>query len=809
MKIHINEMMKPKLHSKNGMRRLSILDSDRLNSPIRLLIFCLVLLASPGMVAPGKAAVVINEVLAINQQSVERGNDFPDYLELYNTSETPVDLSGMSLTDDPTNRRLFVFPAGTVIPGQSYLLVWCDFDFNKAGLHSGFGLGADGDHLYLYGTDGLTVLDEVIFGLQVTDRSISRVPDGTGAWALSDPTPLDVNAAVPLGAPAYLKINEWMARPASGDDWIELYNTHAAPVALGGLVMTDKSSSYPDNRPIPALSFIDGHGYVILQATNLEKTDADHLDFKLGADGETIRLLNGSRSILIDRVAFGPQSQDVSQGRAPDGSSHFISFPAGKSTPGAPNVVALTEIVISEVLSHTDPPLEDAIELQNVTTGSVNIGYWWLSDDAVEPMKFQIPAGTTVGPGGFVVFYEKQFGEGKSGFHLDSAEGDEVYLSEGNSAGQLSGRQIAVSFGPLKNGISVGRHPTSVGTDFVPLSSRTFGVDQPESLPEFRQGRGQTNAPAQVGPVVISEIMFYPPDEAGSLNTRDEYLELHNPTASAVSLFDPAFPTNHWKLANGVVFDFPSGTTIPAGGFLLVVNFDPGQDADDLGAFRQKYNLSSEVPLVGPYGGKLSDIGETLELLMPDQPQGPDKPNAGLVPYALVERIGYRRENPWPTGTGGTGQSLQRRQAGAYGNDPANWLAAAPTPGRIYIVDSDRDGLPDGWETQNGLNPLDPSDSETDSDGDQATNLAEYGAGTNPRDPQSVFQILDLVEEAGQWHLSFHAVAGRSYAADILRVSESSWQRWITLNPATQSGPMKIVLPNPPPQGCLIRLTMP
>ncbi|OGV49580.1 MAG: hypothetical protein A2X49_06355 [Lentisphaerae bacterium GWF2_52_8] len=51
--------------------------------------------------------------------------------------------------------------------------------------------------------------------------------------------------------------------------------------------------------------------------------------------------------------------------------------------------------------------------------------------------------------------------------------------------------------------------------------------------------------------------------------------------------------------------------------------------------------------------------------------------------------------------------------------------------------DEDKDGMPDSYEMDNGLNPKDPKDAELDTDNDGYTNFEEYSAGTNPRDPKS------------------------------------------------------------------------
>jgi len=47
-------------------------------------------------------------------------------------------------------------------------------------------------------------------------------------------------------------------------------------------------------------------------------------------------------------------------------------------------------------------------------------------------------------------------------------------------------------------------------------------------------------------------------------------------------------------------------------------------------------------------------------------------------------------------------------------------------------ADSDNDGMPDGWEQENGMDPTDPSDAQEDPDGDGMTNQEEFEAGTDP-----------------------------------------------------------------------------
>src|SRR5262249_22548572 len=161
------------------------------------------------------------------------------------------------------------------------------------------------------------------------------------------------------------------------------------------------------------------------------------------------------------------------------------------------NLLALDGVVINEVLTHSELPFEDAIELRNLTAGAIDLSNWYLTDSKQHPKKFRIPDGTILAPGGFLVFYENQFnsrGVGNVGFALSSAHGDDVFLFTGGAAGNLSGFRTGVKFGAAENAVSIGRYDTSVGADFTALSAWTFGADNPATVEEFRTGTGLPNA---------------------------------------------------------------------------------------------------------------------------------------------------------------------------------------------------------------------------------------------------------------------------------------------------------------------------
>jgi hypothetical protein len=643
---------------------------------------------------PAVAGVVLNEVLANNRSITNADGTITDWIELYNPSNAGVDLADMSLTDDTLNPRRWIFPAGSVAPAKGYLLV--RFDPNSPAttnssslLNTGFGLKASGDEVYLFNrlAGGGELLDGITFGIQAPDWSIGRVPDGADNWLLTLPNQAGPNLAATLGDPRQLKVNEWMANPVPGkDDWFEIYNPNAQPVALGGLYLTDdETKSLDQQHRIAPRSFIATGllGFQEFKADGNTAAGGDHVNFKLSGSGELIRISDTNGTVLIDKVIFGSQTEGVSEGRLPDGSTTRVFF-AETPTPGESNFLPIPNVVINEVLTHSDLPLEDAVELRNLSAATVNIGGWYLSDARTYLEKYRIADGTTIQPNGYVVFYEYQFnprpGDPDS-FALSSAKGDNVYLSAA-AAGALTGYRQVVSFGPSENGVSFGRYYTSVGVDFVAMSLRTFGVDSPETVQQFRTGTGLSNSLPKVGPIVINEIMYHPPDIGGTNdNVADEFIELHNITGFTIPLYDTLHPSNTWRLREAVSFNFRTNTSMPPGGYLLVVSFDPVTNATALAAFRTKYSVSNSVPIVGPYSGKLDNSSESVELYKPDPPQTAPSPDAGLVPYVLVDRLVYSDLPPWPVFPDGFGDSLQRRTPSLYGNDVANWLGSTPTPG--------------------------------------------------------------------------------------------------------------------------------
>ena len=742
----------------------------------------------------GFTPVVLNEILAKNDTLTNANGSLSDWVEIYNPATNSFDLGGVSLTDDPDAPRKWVFPTNSIVPSKGYFLVYCDPDLPPSTNNTGFGIDAQGETIFLFDKvpNGGGLVDSIGFGLQTADFAIGRIPTGTGNWTLTVPTPGAGNAAAGLGSVSALRVNEWMANPSSGDDWFEIDNTASAPVALGGLFLTDNLSDRTQS-PIRPLSFIGsgGNGFVQFIADGNRDKGADHVSFKLNNGGEQIGIYSPS-GVLLNGITFGSQVKGVSQGRFPDGGPTIMSFPATAS-PAESNYLPLPNAVVNEVLSHTDPPLEDAIEIYNPTLTATNIGGWFLSNKKSDLKRYRIPDGTLLAANGYRVFYEYQFGASNSptAFTFNSAHGDDAILSAADSLGNLTGYRAKAKFGAGENGVSFGRYQTSVGFDFTAMSQHTFGVDSPANVTQFRTGTGLTNAYPKVGPVVINEIMYHPVSRTPPTEeAEEEFLELKNITGSAVPLFDPSYPTNSWKLSGGVDFTFPGSVSLPAGGFLLLVGFNPAIDTVALASFRTKYAISGAVPVYGPWSGRLDNSGESLALYKPDAVQLPPHPDAGFVPYILVDRVSYLPTAPWNTNANGTGQSLQRITSSNYGNDPVNWTAASPTAGANTgggVVDSDGDGMADSWEMAY-FGTL-ARDGTGDFDGDGVSDLDEYILGTNPTVASSPLTISSQVHNGTNFVLQFNAISGHSYSVLYrTNIESGAWSKLGDFGPLGADG---------------------
>lgn len=128
--------------------------------------------------------VVINEFMARNDDDspwFDQDGEFDDWIELYNNTSNPISLNNYFLSDTSTFIHKWELPSDTIIPANGYLVVWADKDPQQIGLHTKFSLDKDGGSIFLSYIDG-TIVDSASYGEQEKEESLSRIPNGTGAF---------------------------------------------------------------------------------------------------------------------------------------------------------------------------------------------------------------------------------------------------------------------------------------------------------------------------------------------------------------------------------------------------------------------------------------------------------------------------------------------------------------------------------------------------------------------------------------------------------------------------------------------------
>ncbi len=137
-------------------------------------------------------------------------------------------------------------------------------------------------------------------------------------------------------------LNEFLAANTNGlrdergdrDDWLEIVNPTAAPLAVSGMYLTDDVDT-PTKWRIPPGHVIPSGGALLVWADDQPGDGPLHATFKLDKGGEEIALFDADGKTLLDRVQFGRQYDDVSTGRLFDRPSPWVTFAA--TTPGRPN----------------------------------------------------------------------------------------------------------------------------------------------------------------------------------------------------------------------------------------------------------------------------------------------------------------------------------------------------------------------------------------------------------------------------------------------------------------------------------------
>lgn len=642
----------------------------------------------------------INEVMPANPgMHADNTGEFDPWIELFNAGASALDLSGCYLTSDPLDLPQWAFPPGwTIQPGQR-LLVWADGQpeqTDSSNLHAGFRLDSGGSGAVVLSwqhLDRAVPLDAIAYADIPAGSSYGSYPEGDphARQVFHSPTPaLPNNAAWP---PVLVRINEWMpgnsltlADPADGDfdDWFELYNGGASPADLANYTLTDDLDN-PAKYTIPPGTIIPAGGFLLIWADEEDDQNAPggdlHASFKLAAGGEQLGLFapDGSR---VDGLSYGPQTDDVSLGRFPDGAD-LPFYEMSPPTPRGPNALA----------GGNRPPIFEPVPEQAVAEASLLSFRVRAADpDDGQAVRYSFGAGAPAGAtlneitGEFRWTPGEPDGPASLSFFIQAADSGTpagvgtvrvtVQVAEVNQAPTL----FPIADCALREGQTLALQARALDADLPPQNLRfALATGAPPGLSidpvtgwilwpvDPDQGASTHSITVRVtddGPppqsdeqsfrivvelqphAVVNEIMYRPK------TNRTEFIELlNNSSATAADLAGVRLAAEH------LAFAFPAGSALAPGGFGLVVQ--------DRAAFEAAYGAG--LPIFGEWAGHLAATGDTIRLTRAAPNQQSE----------ILDEVRFTAEPPWPEAANGQGGSLQLIDARQDNARVGNWAAAA------------------------------------------------------------------------------------------------------------------------------------
>ncbi|ROT10953.1 lamin tail domain-containing protein [Muribaculaceae bacterium Isolate-104 (HZI)] len=147
--------------------------------------------------AQGRRGLRINEVMIANDSSiVDDYGQRSAWVELFNSTFAPLEISSVFITDDPANPTKYPVPIGDVntkIPKRQHVVFWADGNPTKGTFHMNFILVPGKDNwIGIYDADGKTLIDEVTVPASLkANQSYARTSEnqlqpGADAWEIRD-----------------------------------------------------------------------------------------------------------------------------------------------------------------------------------------------------------------------------------------------------------------------------------------------------------------------------------------------------------------------------------------------------------------------------------------------------------------------------------------------------------------------------------------------------------------------------------------------------------------------------------------------
>lgn len=158
-----------------------------------LLVIIAVIVCAMTSYAQGRKGLYINEVMVQNDSSsvIDDYGLYHAWVELFNSTYAPMDISSVFLTNDPAQPKKYPVPLGDVkteIPPRQHVIFWADNEPNKGTFHLSFRLEPGIDNwLGIYDADGITLIDSVTVPASLAaNYTWARETDGKSGWEVRD-----------------------------------------------------------------------------------------------------------------------------------------------------------------------------------------------------------------------------------------------------------------------------------------------------------------------------------------------------------------------------------------------------------------------------------------------------------------------------------------------------------------------------------------------------------------------------------------------------------------------------------------------
>ena len=149
-----------------------------------------------------QAQILINEFSAAHYSHTQDNyNEYEDWIELYNTGSTSIDLGGYYLSDKESKPKKWTFPAGVSIAAGGHLLVWASSrdEFITGNIHTNFKITQTKFSEVVVLSDPSGALLDIYYvdSANQSNHSFARIGDGGTEWGVAlDPTPGSSNVNV-------------------------------------------------------------------------------------------------------------------------------------------------------------------------------------------------------------------------------------------------------------------------------------------------------------------------------------------------------------------------------------------------------------------------------------------------------------------------------------------------------------------------------------------------------------------------------------------------------------------------------------